>query len=122
MYTPDVTLDSEQGIQLVVVRALLLLMLKKMAELPVSDIKDEVLRNASLEASKSNCILPLLKLEIRCKIEKKLLEKGEDVINVPKSSPSKKRKTEVVYNIFLYEWDFTKSLKCQCGKIRNEKL
>ena len=80
-----------------VVRALLLLLvLKKMADVPVSDIKDEVLRNASLEASKSNCILPLLKLEIRCKIEQKLLEKGEDVINVPISSPSKKRKTEVV--------------------------
>lgn len=97
MYKPDVTFESEQGIQLVVVRALLLLLvLKKMADVPVSDIKDEVLRNASLEASKSNCILPLLKLEIRCKIEQKLLEKGEDVINVPISSPSKKRKAEVV--------------------------
>lgn len=61
------------------------------------DAKDEVLQRASIEANESGSILPLLKVEIQCKIKQKLLEKGEDEIILMMSSPPRKRRTEVLY-------------------------
>lgn len=59
------------------------------------DAKDEVLQKASIEANESGSILPLLKVEIQCKIKQKLLEKGEDEIKLMMSSPPRKRRTEL---------------------------
>lgn len=72
-----------------------------MADGYLLDAKDEVLQKASIEAKESGSILPLLKVEIQCKIKQKLLEKGEDEITFMMSSPPRKRRTEVLY-FYLY--------------------
>lgn len=66
-----------------------------MADGYLLDAKDEVLQRASIEANESGSILPLLKVEIQCKIKQKLLEKGEDEIKLMMSSPPRKRRTEL---------------------------
>lgn len=66
-----------------------------MADGYLLDAKDEVLQKASIEANESGSILPLLKVEIQCKIKQKLLEKGEDEIKLMMSSPPRKRRTEL---------------------------
>lgn len=66
-----------------------------MADGYLLDAKDEVLQKASIEANESGSILPLLKVEIQCKIKQKLLEKGEDEIILMMSSPPRKRRTEL---------------------------
>lgn len=66
-----------------------------MADGYLLDAKDEVLQKASIEAKESGSILPLLKVEIQCKIKQKLLEKGEDEITFMMSSPPRKRRTEL---------------------------
>lgn len=66
-----------------------------MADGYLLDAKDEVLQKASIEAKESGSILPLLKVEIQCKIKQKLLEKGEDEIEFKMSSPPRKRRTEL---------------------------
>lgn len=72
-----------------------------MADGYLLDAKDEVLQKASIEAKESGSILPLLKVEIQCKIKQKLLEKGEDEITFMMSSPPRKRRTDVLY-FYLY--------------------
>ena len=66
-----------------------------MAEASLSTIEDEVLQNASLEASKAGNIMPLLKLELQCKIQCRRLERGQGELDLRKSSPPRKRRAEV---------------------------
>ncbi|XP_062596881.1 jun dimerization protein 2-like [Saccostrea cucullata] len=61
-----------------------------MAEDLLSTIKDEKLRNASLEATKSGCILPILKEELKSKIQLKRFIQGQDEIDLTVPSPTKK--------------------------------
>ncbi|XP_061174295.1 cyclic AMP-dependent transcription factor ATF-4-like [Saccostrea echinata] len=66
-----------------------------MAEDILSTIKDDELRNASLEAKKSGCILPILKVELKSKIQMKRLLQGQDEIDLNVSSPQKKACVEL---------------------------